>query len=357
MSSGTSTKNVWAGRLNSAMRRSTILNLGRSSASRPSSIRSRSSSDAAFSPAHKIDTLASAPEPLVAHTMPSPISESPLKEMDATGSIGHSALSQELPRSSSPEPLDLATSPAEYVPPPVMDHWSGNPGAFKDQDEEIPQPIVVSDPHRLASNQDDPSSHAPSFRELSAPKSAPHNIAPAYEEDSALCGPDSISVHKTQNPVDVPGYPATGDNSTSETAQYPNDAPTREDYNPPMERGGDLTSVPLTDPIDPPSPIDIVNVPKHSSPIDPAQQDPLSASYDTVPVENSRTNILASSPCSEPGSNGSVHLDHASVHVKLPLQQITLSASCAPDVPTMPRYVPTIFCKLPLLRFCIFLVV
>jgi len=314
MNSGTSTKNVWAGRLNNAVRRSTILTFGRSSASRPSSIRSRSSSDAAFSPAHKIDTSTSAPEPLVAHTMPSPISESPLKEMDATGSVGHSALSQELPRSSSPEPLDVATSPADYVPPPVMDPWSGNPGAFKDQDEEeLPQPIVVSDPHRLVSNQDNPSSRTPSFRGLSAPTPAPHNITPAYEEDSSLRGPDSISVHKTQNPVDVPGYPATGDNSTSKTAQYSNDAPTREDYNHPMERGGDLTSVPLTDPIDPPSPIDIVNVPKHSSPIDPAQQDLLSVSYDTVPVENSRTNILASSPCSEPESNGSVHLDHASV--------------------------------------------
>ena len=246
--------------------------------------------------------------------MPSPISESPLKEMDATGSVGHSALSQELPRSSSPEPLDVATSPADYVPPPVMDPWSGNPGAFKDQDEEeLPQPIVVSDPHRLASNQDNPSSRALSFRGLSSPTSAPRNITPAYEEDSSLRGPDSISVHKTQNPVDVPGYPATGDNSTSKTAQYSNDAPTREDYNHPMERGGDLTSVPLTDPIDPPSPIDIINVPKHSSPIDPAQQDPLSVSYDTVPVENSRTNVLASSPCSEPESNGSVHLDHASV--------------------------------------------
>jgi len=34
-----------------------------------------------------------------------------------------------------------------------MDSWIGNPGAFKDQDEELPQPIVVSDPHRLVSNQ------------------------------------------------------------------------------------------------------------------------------------------------------------------------------------------------------------
>ena len=314
MNSGASPKNRWTGRLNSAMRRSsTKLAFARSGASRPSSIRSRSSSDAASSPAHKIDTSASAPEPLVAHMMPSPISESPLKEMDATGSVGHSALSQELPRSSSPEPLDVATSPVEYVPPPVIDSWIGNPGAFKDQDEELPQPIVVSDPHRLVSNQDGPSSRAPSFRGLSSPMSTPHNITPAYEEDSALHGPDSISVHKTHHPVDVPGYPATGDNSTSETAQYSNDTPTREDYNHPMERGGDLASVPLTDPIDPPIPVDIVNVPKHSFPIDPEQQDPLSVPYDTVPVEDSGTNILASSPCSEPRSNGSVHLDYASV--------------------------------------------
>jgi len=315
MTSGASPKTKWTGRLTGAVRRSsTVLTFNRSGTSRPSSIRSRSSSDAAFSPSHKIDTSASAPEPLVAHTMPSPINESPLKEMDATGSVGHSALSQELPRSSSPEPLDVATSPAEYVPPPVMDSWSGNPGAFKDQDEEeLPQPIVVSDPHRLASNQDDPSSRAPSFRGLSAPTSAPHNITPAYEEDSASREPDSISVHKTQNPVDVPGYPATGDSSTSETAQYSNDTPTHEDYSHPMERGGDLTSVPLTDPIDPPSPIDTVNIPKNSFPVDPAQQDPLPASYGTVPVENFKTGVLASSPCLEPGSNGSVHLDHASV--------------------------------------------
>ena len=273
-------KNRWTGRLNSAVRRSsTMLAFGRSGSSRPSSIRSRSSSDAT-----KLDTSA---EPLAAYMMPSPISESPLKETDATASVGHSALSQELPRPSSPEPLDGPTSPVEYVPPPVMDSLVGNPGAFRDQDEQLPQPIVVSDPHRQGP---------------SAPASAPHNITPAYEEVSTLRELDAISVHKTQYPV----HPATGVNSTSETADETLD---HEDDNHPMERGRDPTSIPLTDPINPP----VTVVPKHPSPIDPAQQDPPLVSYDSVPVGDSKTSILVSSPCSEPRSNGSVHLDYASV--------------------------------------------
>lgn len=264
-----------------------------------------------------MDTSSSGPETLAVHMMPSPISESPLKETVAIVSalsVGHSALSQELPRSSSPEPLDdVATSPVEYVPPPVVDSFIGNPGAFKDQDEEeLPQPIVVSDPHRLASKQDDPYSHAPSFPEPPVPTPAPHNIISEHEEDLAMPEPESTSAHKSRQVVDATSYPSTSDNPAGEAAPYSNDVSAHEDNSHPMERRADMTSILPTDSIAPPIPVDIVDVLTPPRPISPTRQDPLSASYHTVPVDdlNSRTNILASSPCSE---SRSVHLDNASL--------------------------------------------
>ncbi|KAJ3564799.1 hypothetical protein NP233_g8056 [Leucocoprinus birnbaumii] len=142
--SGGSPKPKWAGRLNSAMRRSSsILTFGRPSTdSQLSSLQSRSSSDAVSSPrSQKIDTSFVAlehPAATAVHSMPSPISESPIRETAMTEAV-------------SPESVGTGRnpSPVGYVPPPIIDSSVGNPHPFTDQDEEDPsQLIVVSDPSR-----------------------------------------------------------------------------------------------------------------------------------------------------------------------------------------------------------------
>lgn len=124
--------------------------------------------------------------------------------------------------------------------------------------------------------------------------------------------PESTSAHKSRQVVDATSYPSTSDNPAGEAAPYSNDVPAHEDNSHPMERRADMTSILPTDSIAPPIPVDIVDILTPPRPISPTRQDPLLASYHTVPVDdlNSITNILASSPCSE---SRSVHLDNASL--------------------------------------------
>lgn len=73
-----------------------------------------------------------------------------------------------------------ATSPVGYVPPPLVDSSIGNPGAFTDPDEELPQPAPVSDPYmppKPESVKGAPSTRAPSVRDVPLSVSAPKSEA------------------------------------------------------------------------------------------------------------------------------------------------------------------------------------
>ena len=101
------------------------------------------------------------PQPSVAAQViaPSPILESPLGERAAEENAGLSLFAQPstssepvplIPVASSP-PVDDLQSPIGYIPPPVLDSTVGNPGAFTDEPDELPQPEIAKDPHALAS--------------------------------------------------------------------------------------------------------------------------------------------------------------------------------------------------------------
>ena len=90
---------------------------------------------------------------------PSPILESPQGERAAEENAGLSLPAQ--PSTSSepvplvpvtvPPPVDDLQSPIGYIPPPVLDSTVGNPGAFTDEPDELPQPEIAHDPHAVAS--------------------------------------------------------------------------------------------------------------------------------------------------------------------------------------------------------------
>ncbi|KAF9445219.1 hypothetical protein P691DRAFT_282686 [Macrolepiota fuliginosa MF-IS2] len=177
MSGGSPKPNKWAGRLGSAVRRSSVLSSFGRSPSRASSIHERDSSDSASITKQKVDTTPAtlSPPEVPKAIVPSPINESPIREAAATEPAGPSPLAQQV-RSASPEPME-ATSPVGYVPPPVIDSSIGNPGAFTDQtDEELPQPVPVADPYmpsRPVSVKGAPSTRAPSVRDILPPTLAP----------------------------------------------------------------------------------------------------------------------------------------------------------------------------------------
>ncbi|KAH6908970.1 hypothetical protein BKA70DRAFT_1222523 [Coprinopsis sp. MPI-PUGE-AT-0042] len=51
-------------------------------------------------------------------------------------------------------PDDDPMSPQGYVPPPLVDTTAGNPGAFTDDPDSLPQPIIATDPFASNSNTD-----------------------------------------------------------------------------------------------------------------------------------------------------------------------------------------------------------
>ncbi|KJA17726.1 hypothetical protein HYPSUDRAFT_1005282 [Hypholoma sublateritium FD-334 SS-4] len=155
----------WASRMGAAVRRSsTLLSIARPTTpqtdrdSDTSSLRKSSSREALSSSlTPKVNT---APPPVAAPevTIPTPIAESPAREAEATQreALGRSPLVQAADTdgaaapSADPPPAapvqDLA-SPVTYVPPPLIDSSAGNPGAFTDILDTIPQPDVVKDPY------------------------------------------------------------------------------------------------------------------------------------------------------------------------------------------------------------------
>ena len=102
-------------------------------------------------------------------SLPTPIAESPAREAEALRQeiVGPSPLAQppahEEIRPASPESMAMepaaapnggedeqATSPTGYTPPPGIDSSAGNPGAFMDDPEALPQSDVVVDPYATA---------------------------------------------------------------------------------------------------------------------------------------------------------------------------------------------------------------
>ncbi|CAA7259460.1 unnamed protein product [Cyclocybe aegerita] len=172
MSSPSPKPGRWSSRMGGALRRtSTLLSIARPGTpsrengsdkdSDTASLRRSTSRSSLSGPS----TLAPpAPAPQV--SAPSPIAESPAREELAVQQdiVGPSPLAKQTtaePESieaavtASPEPApvparaetveDIA-SPVGYIPPPVIDSSAGNPGAFTDEPEDLPQPEVAVDP-------------------------------------------------------------------------------------------------------------------------------------------------------------------------------------------------------------------
>ena len=49
-----------------------------------------------------------------------------------------------------PPPVEETQSPTGYIPPPVIDSTVGNPGAFTDVTDDLPQPDIAQDPQAVA---------------------------------------------------------------------------------------------------------------------------------------------------------------------------------------------------------------
>lgn len=156
-----------------------------------------------------------------------------MREAAETQPPGPSPLMQEA-RTASPEPMD-ATSPVGYVPPPLVDSSIGNPGAFTDQmDEELPQPVVVSDPYlpsRPHSFKGAPSTRAPSIHEIPVPVSPSQGERPSQQERtteperSPTPPQDAPPIRDTPVPHDAPS-PRDIPPSISEPEPTPAHSPT-----------------------------------------------------------------------------------------------------------------------------------
>ncbi|PPQ77168.1 hypothetical protein CVT25_010796 [Psilocybe cyanescens] len=162
-------KSKWGSRMGGVMRRaSTVLTISRpgtpSEGTRDSdsvSLKRTISKEIAAQPI----TL-SPPPAAVEQKLPTPIAESPAREaasMEPEAAVGPSPLAQqtaaaevteqpiESPAAAAPAPKapeEEQTSPTGYIPPPIIDSSAGNPGAFTDDPESLPQPeIIAKDPY------------------------------------------------------------------------------------------------------------------------------------------------------------------------------------------------------------------
>ena len=132
---------------------------------------------------------------------PSPIAESPVREAAALQpeAAGPSPLTQQTETAeadptaavvtspeSAPAAAEEATSPVGYIPPPVIDSTVGNPGAFTDDPDALPQTETVFDPY--AATNTTGRSAAPSVREAE-PKAAETEAAPAPQVEAPTLEP------------------------------------------------------------------------------------------------------------------------------------------------------------------------
>ncbi|KAF6750980.1 hypothetical protein DFP72DRAFT_1071838 [Ephemerocybe angulata] len=81
--------------------------------------------------------------------VPSPIAESPNREASETEPAPPGPSKLESSEGSEMEPVDVESpsSLTGYVPPPLLDSSAGNPGAFTDDPDSLPQPTIVQDPY------------------------------------------------------------------------------------------------------------------------------------------------------------------------------------------------------------------
>lgn len=198
-----------------------MLSFGRnSSSSRPSSIhgdRERDSFDNTSVTKQKLDTTQATLAPAPAkHVVPSPVNESPARERAAEAdAVGPSSLNQVLHEAAGSEQAE-AMSPTGYVPPPLIDSSIGNPGAFTDQADELPQPVTVSDPFlppKPSSTRGPPSSYAPSVHDTPASitVSKVHPEAPPTESEPDPSGPHDGPSAPAAAPMAGPPSNATGE--------------------------------------------------------------------------------------------------------------------------------------------------
>ncbi|TFK20580.1 hypothetical protein FA15DRAFT_658990 [Coprinopsis marcescibilis] len=154
--------NRWS-RMGAAVRRSTSL-LAPSRPTTPGNNQERDSDSTSITK-QKVDTSPAvlAPPHLASamHSV-SPISESPQREAQAieeSAPLGPSPLARDAsgqPSSHANQPASDAdvASPQDYVPPPLIDSKAGNPGAFTDEPDSLPQPQVAQDPFASSSRVD-----------------------------------------------------------------------------------------------------------------------------------------------------------------------------------------------------------
>jgi hypothetical protein len=80
---------------------------------------------------------------------------------------------QDLPVIGAAPTAEEQTSPTGYVPPPVLDSTAGNPGAFTDDPDILPQPQTVIDPYAVPQLEEEPVPVGASEGPESAPIFAP----------------------------------------------------------------------------------------------------------------------------------------------------------------------------------------
>jgi hypothetical protein len=161
----------------------------------PSSQEARDS-DSVSVTKQKIDTTPLVP-PSTSGVPVSPINESPAREaasVEAAATIGPSPLTQDT-SVISPGPVqapeESQTSPIGYIPPPLVDSTIGNPGAFTDDTESLPQTAIALDPF------------APIQKPADGPATEPADLteSPVNEESpSYFDKPNAESVKSTEEP-------------------------------------------------------------------------------------------------------------------------------------------------------------
>lgn len=186
------------------------------------SLRRSTSREAALSPPPP-------PEPV---SIPTPISESPSREAEATQRDikGPSPLAQqdtvldippvEAVIAAPVQPAaEEATSPTGYIPPPVVDSSVGNPGAFTDDPEALPQPDVVVDPY-APTNTGPATVEAPVAEPKEETSAPPPFEAPAMEHSTSYFDKPLVESIMEFDPVDGPSEFSTAviENTTIDPA-------------------------------------------------------------------------------------------------------------------------------------------
>ena len=152
--SNTSPKPKWSARMGSVMRRtSSVLTISRPTSA--ASERDTDNSSLASSTRARANSALSSP-PIPAVITPSPIAESPLREaaaeaQEATGPspLAKPITSPEIVPPTLPPTVEETQSPTGYIPPPVIDSSAGNPGAYTDVTDDLPQPDIAQDPQAV----------------------------------------------------------------------------------------------------------------------------------------------------------------------------------------------------------------